>query len=118
MPAAPKLPVKLCQKLGKEAMTDLAGWFAEMEARRQEMDAKYQATVKDLNASIEHLNTSTQQLSTTTQQLKEAGARLEAKMERGFAELKVQIAGVQAELIKWTFVFWLGTVGIVVLLIR
>ena len=39
-------------------------------------------------------------------------------MKAGFARLKAKIAGVPAELIKWTLVFWLGTVGIVVMLIR
>ncbi len=59
-------------------------------------------------------------------------AELRAEMTTGFAELrsdlkqqiggvqtdlKQQIAGVQAELIKWTFLFWLGTIGTVVLLL-
>jgi ABC-type Fe3+-hydroxamate transport system substrate-binding protein len=66
------------------------------------------------------------------QELREADARLEARitalekrMEAGFADLKqqfadlkAQITGVQGELIKWTFLFWLGTIGIVLLLIR
>lgn len=51
-------------------------------------------------------------------ELKEGQIRLETEMKAGFAKLEAKIAGVQAELIKWTFVFWLGTVGIVVMLIR
>ncbi len=31
---------------------------------------------------------------------------------------RTKIAGVQSELIKWTFLFWLGTIGIVVLSMR
>ncbi len=75
------------------AMTELASWFGDLKDEMKALRAEIQA-------------------------LKEADARLEAKMVAGFAELKAQIAGVQAELIKWTFVFWLGTVGIVVMLIR
>ena len=51
-------------------------------------------------------------------ELKQGQTRLETEMHAGFAKQEAKIAWVQAELIKWTFVFWLGTVGIVVLLIR
>jgi hypothetical protein len=97
IPAAPKLPLQLYEKLGKEAMTDLANWFADMDARHQAEMKEFRTVIEDLKAT---------------------DARLEAEMKAGFAELKAQIVGVQAELIKWTFVFWLGTVGIVVMLIR
>ncbi len=86
MAATPRLPLRLYEKLGEEAMTDLMTMFGEV-----------QADIKEL---------------------KEGQARLESDMKAGFADLKVQIARVQSELIKWTFVFWLGTVGIVVMLIR
>ncbi len=104
MPVTPKLPVRLYEKLGEEAMTDLAGWFADMEAQRQEMDARHLAEIEKLRE--------------TDAKLQASVSSLETRMAAGFAELKAQVAGVQAELIKWTFVFWLGTVGIVVMLIR
>ena len=104
MPVTPKLPVKLYERLGKEAMTDLASWFADVEARRQEADARHLAESEKLRESDAKLQASV--------------SSLEARMTAGFAELKAQIAGVQADLIKWTFLFWLGTVGIVVMLIR
>jgi hypothetical protein len=64
--------------------------------------------------------------------LREADARLEPRIvevkqqiadvmqgvKEQIADLKAQIVGVQGELIKWTFLFWLGTIGIVLLLLR
>ncbi len=97
MPATPKLPLKLYERLGEDAMIELAGWMGEAEATHRSEFKELREADARLDARI---------------------AALEAKMVAGFAELKQQIAGVQAELIKWTFVFWLGTVGIVVLLIR
>ncbi len=104
MPATPKLPLKLYEKLGKEAMTELVSWFTEA-------DAAHQSGLKELKEADARLDARM-----TALELRMAA--LEVKMAEGFAELKQQIAGVQAELIKWTFVFWLGTIGIVVLLIR
>ena len=39
-------------------------------------------------------------------------------MKQDIAGVRQSVAGVQSELIKWTFVFWLGTIGIVMLLLR
>jgi predicted nucleic acid-binding Zn-ribbon protein len=111
LPTTPKLPLKLHERLGDDAMTELLTLFGEHGAETRaefhelrEADARLEARV----------------------------AALEKRMEAGFADVKQQIgdvrqqitdlkphiAGVQAELIKWTFLFWLGTIGIVLLLIR
>jgi hypothetical protein len=65
----------------------------------------------------------------STRGLRRDIARLETKLETGLLEVKAELrqdlarleqklAGVQSELIKWVFVFWLGTVGIVMALLR
>jgi chromosome segregation ATPase len=122
MATTPKLPLKLHERLGDEAMTELLTLFGDLGA---ETRAEFQS-------------------------LRESDARLEARMEAGFtelrqeigevkqglekqigdvkgeiadlrgqiADLKPHIVAVQSELIKWTFLFWLGTIGIVLLLLR
>jgi hypothetical protein len=104
MPTTPKLPLKLHERLGDDAMSELLTLFTDLGAESR----------------VEF------------QELREADARLEARvtaleerMAAGFADLKQQIAdlkpqivAVQSELIKWTFLFWLGTIGIVLLLLR
>lgn len=82
MPTSPKLPLKLHERLGDEAMTELSTLFGDVHRE-----------IADLKREI-------------------------AEVKQMIADLKAQITGVQAELIKWTFLFWLGTIGIVLLLIR
>lgn len=73
------------------------------------MDATYRSELKELNeANFARFDT----------KLEQRAAQIEAKLDQRFAELRAQIVGVQAELIKWTFVFWLGTIGLVLLLLR
>jgi len=52
------------------------------------------------------------------QELRQDIARLETRLVEFRAELKQDIAAALSEQIKWSFVFWLGTVGIVMLLLR
>jgi hypothetical protein len=90
MPLTGKLSLGLSGKLGEETATDLITWVNEMDATHR----------------------------TEFLELKESIARLENRLVEFKAELKQDIAGVQSELIKWTFLFWLGTIGIVMMLLR
>ena len=49
-------------------------------------------------------------------------AQLDAKLEQRIAELRAEMAGQRADLIKWMFLFWAGTVlplgGLIVALNR
>ena len=90
MPLSGELSLGLSQKLGEEVASGLINAFNEMEAAHR----------------------------TEFQELRQDIARLETRLVGFRAELKQDIAGLRAELIKWTFVFWLGTIGIVMLLLR
>jgi hypothetical protein len=81
-----KLPIKLYERLGDEAMTELLTLFADLGAE-----------IRAISGQLQELN---------------------GRLEQRFATLEKQIAGVLAELIKWTFLFWLGTIGVVLLLLR
>jgi hypothetical protein len=37
-------------------------------------------------------------------------ARFEARLEKGLAEVRAEMAAQRADLIKWMFIFWAGTV--------
>lgn len=40
-------------------------------------------------------------------------AFVEERFERRIAELKVEIANVKVDLIRWMFVFWVGQIGVI-----
>lgn len=77
------------------------------------MDATYRSELRELNEA---------NFARFDAKLEQRVAELRAEMTAGFAEIKSeirqQIAGARAELIKWTFFFWLGTIGLVLLLLR
>jgi hypothetical protein len=37
-------------------------------------------------------------------------ARFDARLEKGLAEVRSEMANQRADLIKWIFIFWVGTV--------
>lgn len=73
------------------------------------MDATYRSDLKELNET---------NFARFEAKLDQRIAEVRAEMTKGFAELKQQIAGVRADLLQWTFLFWLGAIGIVLLLLR
>ena len=88
MPIAARLSKKFYDKFGEDLAQEMVDWF-------NQMDQTYRDDLKALN----ELNF----------------ARFDAKLEQRTAELgaelRIEMARLRAELIKWMFVFWLGTVG-------
>jgi uncharacterized protein YukE len=104
MPTSPKLPLKLYERLGADAMTELLTLFGNLGAEtRAEFEELRRADARLEQRLVGEI----------------AGVKQDiAELKNQIADLKPHIASVQAELIKWTFLFWLGTIGIVLLLLR
>src|SRR5688500_19089358 len=83
MPVTTRLVQRLHDVLGDEATDDLFAWWQET-ARVNRAEIR---EVADLYF-----------------------ARFEARLEKGLAEVRDEMAGQRAELIKWMFIFWAGTV--------
>lgn len=119
MATTPRLPLKLHERLGDEAMTELLTMFtdlgAESRAEFQELraaDARLEARMEAGFADVR------QEIADVREDLEQQIANLRADLKQQIADLRPQIVSVQGELIKWTFLFWLGTIGIVLLLLR
>jgi len=83
MPVTTRLVQRLNDVLGEEATDDLFAWWQET-ARVNRAEIR---EVADLYF-----------------------ARFEARLEKGLAEVRAEMAGDRADLIKWMFIFWAGTV--------
>ena len=83
MPVTTRLVQRLHDVLGEEATDDLFAWWQET-ARVNRGEIR---EVADLYF-----------------------ARFEARLEKGLAEVRAEMAGQRADLIKWMFIFWAGTV--------
>ena len=107
----PRLTQKLQQTLGEEAGAEFMNWMHRINARVD--DVATRGDLAELRADIADVRQTTRadiaELRQETQvgfaKLHEAIAHLEARFERRFGDL-----------IKWSFVFWVGAVGAIAML--
>lgn len=99
MPVTAKLSRKFYETFGDDLTNELVNWL-------NEVDATYRNELRELN----EVNF----------------ARFDAKLEQRIAEVRADVraglAGLEARLIKWMFLFWVGqavtTVGLVFGVVR
>jgi len=89
MPVTAKLSRKFYEKLGDDVTNELVEWF-------NAVDAMYRSDLRELN----ELNF----------------ARFEAKLVSELGRLETRMAVFEARIIRWMFLFWVGTVGTLIAL--
>jgi ABC-type phosphate transport system auxiliary subunit len=123
VPVTAKLSRKFYDALGDEVANELVEWF-------NQVDLTYRTELRDLNevnfarfdAKLE------QRVAELRAEFREGFVQLDAKLEQQVARLDgrldrlethvdAKLDRLRAELIKWMFLFWLGTVGLVVTLV-
>jgi hypothetical protein len=108
MPVTAKLSRKFYEKLGDDIATELVEWF-------NLVDATYRSDLRELNdANFARFDAKLEQrLAETRAEMAAGFARFDAKLEQRLAEtradLRQEIASVRADLLKWMFVYWLGS---------
>lgn len=96
MPITAKLSRKLYDTFGEEAAGEMIDWMQRVDAQRAEL-----RELNELNElSVSRLDS----------RLNEVRADLEKKMETGFARLEARLEQRTADIMKWSFVFWVGSV--------
>lgn len=99
MPVTARLSRRFYDAFGEETANELVDWF-------NAVDLTYRADLRELN----ELN-----FARFDAKLEQRIAQSEARMERRLSELDAKIdrvaAELRADLLKWMFLFWLGTVG-------
>ncbi len=95
MPVTAKLSRKFYERFGDELTNELVEWF-------NRVDATYRSELRETN----ELN----------------WARFEAKLVQGLAELRAEFhmltSAMETRLIRWMFLFWIGTLGTVIALLK
>lgn len=128
MPVTARLSKKFYERLGEDIAQELVDWFnqvdatyrsdlrelnelnfarfdAKLEQRISELEAKLNRRIDGLEAS---LNGRIDALEATLDRRMDA---LEANVNQQLAEFRTELATVKGEMIRWMFVFWIGTVG-------
>ena len=95
MPVTAKFSERFYTRLGRDVADELVDWF-------NKVDTTYHADLRELN----ELNF----------------ARFDAKLDQRVAELRSEVrqelAQLETRLIRWMFLFWVGTVGTMIALSR
>ena len=100
MPVTARLSKRFYEALGEDVANELVDWF-------NSVDATYKADLRDL------IEVQAQRFDAKLQQgLAETKAELRTEMQAGFAQARTEMANLRADLVKWMFLFWLGTVGV------
>src|SRR5205807_3350520 len=117
LPVTAKLSRKFYEKLGDELTNELVEWF-------NQVDATYRGDLRELNelnfarfdAKLE------QRAAQLDAKLEQRAAQLDAKIDRLAAELRADLrtglASLKAELVRWMFLFWVGTLGTLIALLK
>jgi hypothetical protein len=113
MPVTAKLSKKFYDTFGDEIANELVNWF-------NQVDATYRSEFKDLFEV--HFSKFDSKLEQRTAELRgemqERLAQLEAKLEQRTAELRTGLHAVEVRLIRWMFLFWIGSLGTTIALIK
>jgi len=121
MPVTARLSKRFYEALGEDVANEMVDWF-------NSVDTTYKADLRDLievqaqrfDARLEQRLAETRADLRTEMHAGFAGLRTEmgavaaalrTEMGVGFAQARTEMANLRAELIKWMFLFWLGTVA-------
>ncbi len=106
MPVTAKLSRSFYEKLGDDVANELVDWF-------NLVDATYRSELRELADSY---------FARFDAKLEQRTAELRAELRQEIAglraDLKAEIAGLRSELVKWMFLFWVGTALTVIGLVK
>jgi hypothetical protein len=132
MPVTARLSKRFYEILGEDVANEMVDWFNAVdttykadlrdliEVQAQRFDAKLQQGLAELRGDLRaemhgelanvrtEMHTGFAQLRT---EMATGSAALRTEMGVGFAQVYTKMADLRAELIKWMFLFWLGTVA-------
>jgi hypothetical protein len=97
---------KLKPKLGGEEARSLLEFIASSVEQRAATKADLQQAVSSLREEL-HLA-----VASLREEMRQGDASLREEMRQGDASLREEMQKVRAELIKWSFAFWVGNVAV------
>lgn len=118
MPITARLSKRFYEAFGDEIVNELVEWLNQVDlAFRSELRDAHELGLQRLEAKVD------QRFAELRAEVKEEIAALRAETKAGLAagraeakddvrSLQVSIRDLKAELIKWMFLFWVGTVGL------
>ena len=128
MPVTARLSRRFYEALGEDVANEMVDWFNSVdttykadlrdliEVQAQRFDARLEQRLAETRANLRseigelrsEMHVGFSDLRT---EMGAVAAALRTEMGVGFAQARTEMANLRAELIKWMFLFWLGTVA-------
>jgi hypothetical protein len=102
VPVTAKLSRKFYEQLGDDIAAELVDWF-------NAVDATYKSDLKETN----ELNWERFK-ATLHEEISSLRSELLEKMSSQRGDLRSEMKGIQANLMKWMFIYWSGTVAAII----
>lgn len=124
MPVTARLSRKFYEKFGDDLTNELVNWMNQVDATYRtefrdlfevhfgRFDAKLEQRVAQLDARFD------QRVTQLEARLDQGIAQLDGKLEQRMAKMETRIERMKSELLRWNFLFWIGTLGTVVALLK
>lgn len=124
MPVTAKLSRKFYEKFGDDLANELVNWMNQVDATYRtefrdlfevhfgRFDAKLEQRVAQLDAKFD------QRVTQLDARFEQRVTQLEARLDQRMAQLETRIERMKSELLRWYFLFWIGTLGTVVTLLK
>lgn len=106
MSIPPRLTTKLRGALGEEAAEDLVTWLEEEQSERLALRADVAELRHEMNTGFAKL----------AAEIKALVTERVHTLEHRIAAVDTRVAEAKADLMKWSFVFWVGAVSAIAML--
>jgi len=131
MPVTAKLSQQFYQRLGDDIATELVEWFNAVDATyRSDVRAIADAQSARIDAQMGQMRAELrQEIGGLGAGLRQEIAELRAEMRAGFAavderfratdaRMDAKLEALRSDLLRWMFLFWVGTMGTVLALLK
>lgn len=121
MPITTRLSRKLHQALGDEAAEDLVNWMQQVDVQRVELRELNELNFSRFDARLAEAREATRADVAELRQETRAGfvelrAEFRQALQVGLSGVETKLEQRTADLMKWSFVFWVGAVGAIAVL--
>ena len=112
-----RLSRKLHQALGDDAAEDLVNWMQQVDAQRAELKELNELYFARVDARLtEARETMRADLAELRQEMQAGFATARQELHVGLTSIETKLERRTADLMKWSFVFWVGAVGAIAIL--
>lgn len=119
MPVTTRLSRKLHEALGDDAAEDLVNWMQQVDVQRAELRDLNELNFSRFDARLAEAREAMRaDLAQLRQETRAGLAEVRQELQTGLNRLETKLEQRATDLMKWSFVFWVGAVGAIAALAR